>query len=565
MNDPSDIARRIAGGTIVAFPGSAAVAAAAPAAAGDDVAGGSSEAPAPDAPAQSRRTGGGGRGSSRDNGADAIRDLNDQFALVLMGSKAVVLREQPHAESIEDRVKILSVEAFGQYMANRFVTVETGVVNKQSGDIETKSRSVSLAAWWMKSRDRRTYDGVRFHPDPAISAATANDDESPAASHYFNLWRGFDVTPDGATPAADRRRKYNTFYDHLLNNICTGNQAWCDWFFAWFAHMIQRPRERIGTAVVVRGGEGVGKTKIGEVIGSLFKSHYFLVDDARYLTGNFNAHMASCLLLQVDEGFWAGDKGAEGRLKGLITARVQMIESKGVDPIRLDNYVRVMFSSNEGWVVPVGIDGRRYAVFDVGSNVQRNYDYFREMEAELDNGGREALLADLLDYDLDAPGAPNIRDIPKTGALLEQKVRSFDPVTAWWHGRLADGAPTHRMRGWPARGIAPVATLYNDYVRTAERIGVKRKSSETEFGMAMHKLVPGLAKVRRDAEVEQIGADGRVETLVKRVWCYLLPALDECREAIETAMGQTVNWPVDESETEEGGPEARESGSDDDF
>ncbi|MBW4980901.1 hypothetical protein KZZ05_21745, partial [Marinobacter adhaerens] len=69
------------------------------------------------------------------------------------------------------------------------------------------------------------------------------------------------------------------------------------WVFGWFAHIVQRPRERIGTALVMRGKMGTGKTKIGEAIGSLFPSHYFLVDDARYVTGNFNAHMASCLLL----------------------------------------------------------------------------------------------------------------------------------------------------------------------------------------------------------------------------------------------------------------------------
>ncbi len=46
---------------------------------------------------------------------------------------------------------------------------------------------------------------------------------------------------------------------------------------------------------------GTGKSTIGEVMGSLIASHYFLVDDPRYLVGQFNAHMASCLLLQADE------------------------------------------------------------------------------------------------------------------------------------------------------------------------------------------------------------------------------------------------------------------------
>ena len=73
-------------------------------------------------------------------------------------------------------------------------------------------------------------------------------------------------------------------------------------------------RERAGTAIVLRGLMGTGKTVLGDVMGSLVAPHYFLVDDPRYVTGQFNAHMSACLLLQADEAVWARDKTAEGRL-----------------------------------------------------------------------------------------------------------------------------------------------------------------------------------------------------------------------------------------------------------
>jgi hypothetical protein len=101
--------------------------------------------------------------------------------------------------------------------------------------------------------------------------------------------------------------------DHLLTNVCGGDAKLYDWVFGWFAHVVQYPRERVGTAIVLRGGQGFGKTKVGEVFGSLYPSHYHLIDQPHHLTGQFNVHMVSCLLLQVDEGFWAGDKAAEGR------------------------------------------------------------------------------------------------------------------------------------------------------------------------------------------------------------------------------------------------------------
>lgn len=556
MTEPSEIKNRITGAEIVAFPKSADGPAPAAEKPGDD---GPSSDETPSPAKGSRRKPQGRMQKRFSDGPGQIEDLNDEYALVLMGSKAVVLRERPEAD-VENRVRILSLDAFKSYLDNRYVITEYEK-EMPGGAVETKRTAQKLAAYWLQSADRRTYDGVEFFPDPWLSRGNGLPekpfrDGAKPSDNFFNLWRGFDLAPDGESAKAGRRAKYSVFWDHLLTNVCSGNADHAEWMFAWFAHMIQRPRERAGTAIVLRGGEGVGKTKIGEVIGSLFSSHYFLVDEPRYLTGNFNAHMASCILLQVDEGFWAGDKGAEGRLKGLITAPVQMIESKGIDPIRLRNYVRIMFSSNEDWVVPVGLDGRRFAVFDVANHVQRNFEYFGEMERELREGGRAALLADLLDYDLDAPAAPNVRLVPKTAALLEQKIRSFDPVTSWWFQRLCDGTTTHRAGSW--KPVVPIVTLFNDYVRTAERVGVKRKAAETEFGIRLRKLIPGLTRRRAQEEIEVTGPDGRTETVMRRVWCFNLPDLLECRDAFAGAVGQEINW-------SEGVEDDGESGTGSDF
>ena len=437
-----------------------------------------------------------------------VEDLNRSFAVVLMGSKAVILQEQPSGP-IEDRVRILAVDAFQVWLRNRFTEIR---------DTNGKVKVVTWAKAWLDSHERRQYRGIEFFPDRASARGTES---------YFNLWRGFAVTP------APKRNGYAVFRDHLLNNVCRGDASLFRWVFGWFAHIVQRPRERIGTALVCRGKMGTGKTKIGEVFGSLFPSHYFLVDDPRYLVGQFNAHMASCLLLQADEGFWAGDKAAEGRLKGLVTADTQMIESKGVDPIRLKNYVRLLITSNEDWVIPAGKDERRFCVLDIDPRCAQSHDYFREMDAELANGGRAALLADLLAVDLDRV---NLREIPRTEALLEQKLRSLDPIESWWFERLRAGAPLHDSEVWPEH--VPIGTLFNDYIAAADKVGVKRKAEETSFGIKLTRLVPGAKRVRRMVETEP--------GVRKRPWCYALPSLQTCRTAFEAEVSQSVDWGDDD-------------------
>lgn len=474
-------------------------------------------------------------------GEDVVGNMNKEWCFVLMGSRAVIMRETPDAP-IEDRTRVLSLDAFKAYHQNQLRPVRRRE-RQDDGSFKTMSRYVAVAPYWLKHKQRRTYDGIEFYPDPANAQGTPG---------YFNLWRGFSVEPDSTTAADKRWLKYLAFLDHVKLNICDCNAEVFRWVWHWFAHIVQRPRERIGTAIVLRGKMGTGKTVVGDVIGSLFASHYFLVDDPRYLVGQFNAHMASCLLLQVDEGFWAGDKAAEGRLKGLVTAPKQMIEAKGVDPIRLDNYVRLLFSSNENWVVPAGMDERRFAVFDVADHWKENHANFAKLYAELDNGGREALLADLIAVDLDAPNAPNLRVIPKTSALLEQKIRSLDTVSAWWLQRLDDGSQTHRLGLW--RDKVPSAVLFDDYLKTSEKMGARRRVGEIEFGLAMRRLVPDIRRGRSVEEIESWDEETyKMKTSIKRVWCLCFPSLQQCRESFEAAIKQPYPW---SHEAREAGDEA---------
>lgn len=436
----------------------------------------------------------------------SMEDLNREYSLVLLGAKAVIYVEQPDAP-LDDQQRILGMEGFNAWFANRFTEVLGN---------DGKVKSVPWSTAWLRHPDRRSYRGIEFFPDP---------ESAPNTKGYLNLWSGFAVQPK-ARPGA-----YSILADHLLQNVCDGDPDLYAWVFGFFAHMVQRPRERLGVALVMRGKMGAGKSKVGEVMGSLFPRHFFLVDDPRYVTGQFNAHMSSCLLLQADEAVWAGDKAAEGRLKGLVTSPIQQIEAKGIDPIRLKNYLRIVMTSNEDWVVPAGKDERRFCVLDVHPRCAQNHLYFQEMDEQLEAGGREALLADLLAFDL---STVNMRQIPRTGALLEQKLRSLDSVESWFFQRLMDGTTTRAGSEWCQEMVKD--TLFDDYIAASERIGIKRKAEETQFAMKLRKLLPTLDHAKRTIETGTGIGSGRK-------WCWLLPALEDCRAAFETAVQQAVDWP----------------------
>lgn len=434
-----------------------------------------------------------------------VAEINRSYAVVVWGGQTVVINEQATGP-VNDRVRVMTFESMNQWFANTVTEVEGS---------DGKRRPVTWAKAWQSHPDRRQYDGFEFFPNPDGAKSTPN---------YLNLWRGFSFIPSPAGTC-------NRFKDHLRVNVCQENEEHYRYILGWMAHLVQRPRERPGIALVLRGRKGTGKTVVGDILGSLFAPHYFIVDDARYLTGQFNAHMTSCLLLQVDEGIWAGDKAAEGRFKGLLTSRTQMIEAKRVDPIRMENRVRVIVTSNEEWVVPATGDERRFFVLDVGEHAARNNQYFAEMYEELDNGGREKLLHELLTFDL---SQFDISRIPQTRALLDQKLRSLDPIDDFVFNRLWAGSLLHGDDSW--RVAVPRDDLYGEYLKDAARMGIGRKRSSADFGKRLKKLIPGIGDARPSLE--------REPGVAKRTWCYSMPSLDECRAAFDKHVGQQVDWPA---------------------
>jgi len=433
-----------------------------------------------------------------------LHEMNERFALVKIGAENRVVEFTTGADG-KPTVAFRTTRAFREEYGNRFIA--RGDTHKPIGDV------------WLKWSGRRTFQGITFAPQGAPEC-------------WLNLWQGWSVVPGPGN--------CETFFDHLKNNVCNGDEALFRWVLGWFAQMVQEPEKKLGTSLVLRGGMGCGKSIVGEIVGSLFSHHYVLVDQAKHLTGAFNSHMESCLLLQADEACWAGDKVAEGRLRGLITSDHQLIERKNVDPVRLPNLVRVMMTSNHDWVVPAGRDERRFAVLDVADHHKQDSAYFAAIMDEMDHqDGRAALLAELLAFDL---STVNLRAIPTTAALAEQKAASMPPIHQWWYDRLMDGAPVRTLDsygeqwGWgPYAAPIPKVVLFDDYVRQSERRGVQRRATETQLGTELRRLVPWVEDVRP-------------ENPKPRRRCWKLPTLKECRTYFDEMYGINHQWPSDDDE-----------------
>ena len=87
-----------------------------------------------------------------------------------------------------------------------------------------------------------------------------------------------------------------------------------------------------------------------------------------------------------------------------------------------------MVTSNSEWIVPATEDERRFFVLEVGDAKQQDTTYFAAIDKQMENGGAEAMLYDLLNYDY---GGVDLRNPPKTQWLAEQVEQGLDDKESW--------------------------------------------------------------------------------------------------------------------------------------
>lgn len=421
---------------------------------------------------------------------DVVQRLNKQHAVVRLGGKTLVLNEEVDHQGRPD-ISLSAVQDFHNYYCNDKITI----------DNDGKPKDVSVSKIWIASTARRQYKGIVMDPNRGDNG-------------FYNLWRGFAVDP--------RQGDWSLYRKHLFEVICDNNQAAYDYLIAWLADMVQNPGgSRPGVSIVLQGGRGVGKGVFMRPVSKILGAHYLQITNRNQLTGRFNSHLKNALGVFADEAFWAGDKASEGALKGIITEDRIMIEPKGKDAYSVENHVRLIMASNEEWVVPAGLDERRFLVLAVSPIYQQNKQYFAALIREIDSGGAEAMLYDLLNMDI---SGVDLRSPPCTNALTAQKTHSMSPLQHWWFDKLDTSDETT----WDK---APKVTeLHKEYVEYCHDRGARRTDPIQIWGKALRDICPQVERRRlRDDQ-------GR------RHYVMELPSLTECRMALEMTLGGQIQW-----------------------
>lgn len=211
-----------------------------------------------------------------------------------------------------------------------------------------------------------------------------------------NLFTGFDVMP--------KQGKCDNIVD-LLHHLCGGMTPEgvrdFKWIMKWLAFPLQNEGAKMKTAVVVHGGQGVGKNLFFEVVRDIYGKYGCNIGQGN-LESQFNGWASHKLFVIADEVATQQEKyQVKNKLKAMITDDRIEINNKNLNAYYQRNHMNMVFLSND--IVPVVLekDDRRHMV--IWCDEKPDLEFFEDIYAEIANGGIEALYYHLL-YNVDCTG-----------------------------------------------------------------------------------------------------------------------------------------------------------------
>ena len=178
----------------------------------------------------------------------------------------------------------------------------------------------------------------------------------------------------------------------------------------WMADVVQHPGKQGEVASCCAAPKARGKGILARAMKYLLGQHGFAISNAKHLTGNFNAHLRDCVFLFADEAFYAGDKAHVGILKSHHHRSRSDHRGQVSERRQAANCLHIMMAINETVGGPRRhCDSRRCCVLDVDDSHANDHAYFAAIQDELEHGGYEAMLHELLNRDI---SPDNLRKSP---------------------------------------------------------------------------------------------------------------------------------------------------------
>ena len=223
----------------------------------------------------------------------------------------------------------------------------------------------------------------------------------------------------------------------LVDLNTSGDTILKEYMLNYFAHMLQKPTELPGVALVITGSKGTGKDTLGDFLQEWVVGNHLCTN---YSTNKqfFNTHdmgKLNKLLIKLEETSRKDCFENASELKATITARQVTCNPKGIQEITARNFARYIFTTNKPNPVDMSDKERRFVLLPSSPRRRGDFDFWTEVRQYLFtfNGGKT--IADfLLERDL---SNFQIRKLPENSfqtSVVQSEMSSEEKFIDAWEG-----------------------------------------------------------------------------------------------------------------------------------
>ena len=284
-------------------------------------------------------------------------------------------------------------------------------------DIENTKTDAEFFTTWIEDENRKSYKEVRFLPKI--------DDNS----EIFNSFKGFNyqhTIKEFSEDDEEMNYVLEKFGTHI-NLLCNEDENAATYLFKYIAHLIQKPWEKPGTAIILKSKQGFGKDTLIDIIEKMIgRQHVLRTAEMDDIFGTYNVGLRDRLFLQLNEVEGKDGFSNKEKIKNIITEENTIIREKYISQYDQKNYLRLFILSNNLNPIEINHDDRRFCVFK-SHHKKPNKEYFNDLHAMKDNEEQMNMLFNyIMNYDISDFSPRN--DRPKTDAYNNMKEHNQNPL-----------------------------------------------------------------------------------------------------------------------------------------
>jgi Family of unknown function (DUF5906)/Bifunctional DNA primase/polymerase, N-terminal len=275
---------------------------------------------------------------------------------------------------------------------------------------------------------------------PGEPIITTDENERGAQIDAVNLWRPSPLKPARGATDAD----VAPWLDLVERLFGAERAPEREHFLNWLAFVLQNPGRKIGHALVIIGGQGVGKDTVLAPFFEAVGLHNVAPVDTATLAGQWTFYLKA-QIVYGQEIITHGRRDLYNHLKPFISGQKTrlVVNEKGLRQYTVPNHQNWIITTNHDNALALEDDDRRFWVHRVLLEEPPAEDYFATLYAWFDGGGSGRVFGWLLRRDVS--GFNPMARPPMTTAKQTMLDQSQPAAVRWLRAHFAeDGALASR-------------------------------------------------------------------------------------------------------------------------